>query len=146
MARGPLIGNEVEFKKEAPVRAKVLDKSGREKVDGKPMEPPIGYTRTPSLAEQIKQMVRGERLAQEAAAMGAETFEEADDFNIDEEFDPESPYEADFDPPPMTWEEQGTVLGEYLQQGMDRYRKKVEEAERKKREKEEGKEEGEKKE
>lgn len=46
-------------------------------------------------------MVRSERLAAEAAAAGYESFEEADDFEVGDDFDPSSPYETDFDPTPV---------------------------------------------
>lgn len=78
-----------------------LDEHGREILDSTPMQPPIGYHRTPSLAEQIRNMVRSEKLALEAEAAGAETFEEADDFDVGDDFDPSSPYETDFDPTPV---------------------------------------------
>lgn len=78
-----------------------LDEFGREVLDSTPMQPPIGYHRTPSLAEQIRSMVRSEKLALEAEAAGAETFEEADDFDVGDDFDPTSPYEQEFDPVPI---------------------------------------------
>lgn len=46
-------------------------------------------------------MVRSERLAQEAAQAGYESFEEADDFEVGDDYDPSSPYETDFDPVPV---------------------------------------------
>lgn len=76
-----------------------LTPNGREIPDPTPMEPPLGYKRSPSLAEQIRTMVRSEQLALAAEAAGAETFEEADDFNIGDDYDPQSPYENEFDPP-----------------------------------------------
>ncbi|AZL83004.1 hypothetical protein [Apis mellifera associated microvirus 42] len=79
-----------------------LDSKGREKPDPTPIAPPIGYKRQPSLAEQIRNMVRSERLAMEAAAAGYGTFEEEDDFDTGEDLDPRSPYEIDFDPPLQT--------------------------------------------
>lgn len=79
-----------------------LDEKGREILDGTPMQPPVGYKRQPSLAEQIREMVRSERLAQELAAAGHETFEEADDFDVDDEYDPSSPWEQHFDPTPIS--------------------------------------------
>ena len=66
--------------------------------DPDPLEPPIGYKRQPSLAEQIREMVRSERLRQEMDSAGVETFEESDDFDVGDDFDPTSPYEADFEP------------------------------------------------
>lgn len=78
-----------------------LDARGRELPDPTPIAPPIGYRRQPSLAEQIRQMVRSEKLAQELDARGVETFEEADDFDVGDDYDPQSPYEATFEPTPI---------------------------------------------
>lgn len=75
-----------------------INLDGSESLDPTPMAPPVGYRRQPSLAEQIREMVRSEKLAQELAATGAETFEEADDFDVEDEFDPSTPWENDFDP------------------------------------------------
>lgn len=61
------------------------------------MAPPIGFKPAPSLADQIREMVRSERLAREVAEAGFETFEEADDFDIGDDFDPSTPYEESFD-------------------------------------------------
>lgn len=60
--------------------------------DPTPMEIPVGYRMPMSLAEQIKAMVRTQ-LSQQAEAQGEETFEEADDFEIDEDPSPISQYE-----------------------------------------------------
>lgn len=73
--------------------------SSKEHLDPTPIAPPVGYRKSPSLREQIREMVRSERLAQELAASGYETFEEADDFDVDDDEDPNSPYEVHFDPP-----------------------------------------------
>lgn len=75
-----------------------LDDFGREIPDGRPMAPPIGYKRTPSLSEQIRDMVQSERLAQELASTGAETFEESEDFDVGDDVDPHSPWEQYFEP------------------------------------------------
>jgi len=77
------------------------DEFGRELLDGRPMQPPLGYKRTPSLAEQISAMVRNERIQAELRAAGVETFAEADDFNIPDDVDPTSPYEMYFEPTPL---------------------------------------------
>lgn len=79
-------------------KGKPLTPDGDEMLDPTPMAPPIGYKRQIPLHEQIRAMVRSEKLAMEAEAAGAETFDEADDFDIDDEMDPSSPYEANFDP------------------------------------------------
>lgn len=71
-----------------------------EHVDPRPMAPPVGFKRQPSLSEQIRDMVRSERLRQEVEAAGVETFDEADDFYIeDDPPDPNTPYETNFEVP-----------------------------------------------
>lgn len=77
-----------------------LDSKGREYMDSTPMAPPVGYKREPTIAERIRDMVRGEHLRNAALAAGAETFEEADDFDIpdDDTYDPSTPYEEVFEP------------------------------------------------
>jgi len=77
-----------------------LDERGREKPDPVPLSPPLGYKKQPSLAEQIRAMVRSEKLRQEVEEAGMETWDEADDFDIGDDYDPRSPYEEVFDPGP----------------------------------------------
>jgi len=78
-----------------------LDALGRELLDSTPMAPPVGYVRQPTMVDIIRAQIRGERLREEAANMGMESFEEADDFEIpDDPVDPSSPYEEIFDPEP----------------------------------------------
>lgn len=96
----PLPGTEAEFPAYQRSAAEgYLDKYGREMPSPVPIAPPIGYKKSPSLAEQIRAMVISEKLKMEAIAAGQETFEEADDFDVDDDFDPSSPYEVNFDPP-----------------------------------------------
>lgn len=75
-----------------------LTKDGREKPDPTPIAPPIGYIKQPTMVENIRAMVRRE-MSDAAAAQGMETFEEADDFEVGDDYDPRSPYEELFDPP-----------------------------------------------
>lgn len=88
------------------------DEHGREIPDPTPMQPPVGYTRQPTIAEQMRAMILSERLAQEAREAGAETFEEADDFDVGDDWDQErhSPYEANFDP--MTAQERAALASQ----------------------------------
>lgn len=72
---------------------------GHELPDATPIAPPIGYVKHPTIAEQIRDMVRSEQLRAAAMASGLETFEEADDFDIEDDPMPDAPYEANFDPP-----------------------------------------------
>lgn len=82
-------------------KGKPLTPEGAEVPDSTPMAPPIGYKRVPSLSDQIREMIRSERLRQEAEAAGMETFDEADDFDVGDDYDPRSPYELDADLPPV---------------------------------------------
>lgn len=77
------------------------DEQGREMMDPTPIAPPIGYKKSPSITEQIRSMITSERLRQEAAAQGYESFEESDDFDMPEDPDPKSPYEEQFEPVPQ---------------------------------------------
>lgn len=75
------------------------DKEGRELMDPRPKNVPIKFTRNPeTLSAKIARMVR-EELSEAASKSGLETFDEADDFDVDDpEMDHiESPYEENFD-------------------------------------------------
>lgn len=77
-----------------------LNVRGHEVPDPTVVEPPLGYVPQPDLMEQMRRMVRNElsRLAEDSEA---ESFEEADDFDIDDDpVDYSSPYEEFFDPAP----------------------------------------------
>lgn len=80
---------------ERSVQSIYLDGEGREIPNPVPMSPPVGYVKRESIADQIRAAIRAASL--EAAQAGAETEEEANDFDVGEDFDPESPYEHDFD-------------------------------------------------
>lgn len=66
---------------------------GEELPDATPIAPPIGYVKQPSMVERIREMVRSEQLRLEAEAAGDESFEEADDFNVEDDPEPFSAYE-----------------------------------------------------
>ena len=71
---------------------------GREVVDSRPMEIPAGFRRPETLAEQVQRLVRNS-ISREAEERGFETFEESEDFEIDDDpVDPSTPYETVFDP------------------------------------------------
>lgn len=79
---------------------KGYNEQGEQMVDPTPVRLPVGFKHVDNFAERVRQIVRGERLKAEAEAMGAESFEEADDFDVpDDPIDPSTPYEADFDAP-----------------------------------------------
>lgn len=74
-----------------------LDNNGREILDQTPRAIPLRALRNRNRTEDLRALVRQEmsRLAQE---QGHESFEEADDFEVGDDFDPDSPYELGFDP------------------------------------------------
>lgn len=76
-----------------------LDKNGHEVLDDTPIALPMGFGRPPSLQEQIRQMVRIEHLKMVDAGHDVESPEEADDFDVGDDYDPSSPWEYDFNPP-----------------------------------------------
>lgn len=79
----------------------------RQTVDGAelpsdvPIAPPIGYKKQPTMVEHIRNAVRSEQLRLAAEAAGAESFEEADDFEVEDDLEPISAYEFErfFEPP-----------------------------------------------
>lgn len=75
-------------------RRRSLDEKGNEICDPTPAAVSVGFKRPPTLQEQIQRLVRTE-LSDQAAAQGNETFEEADDFEVGDDYDPKSKYEID---------------------------------------------------
>lgn len=72
--------------------------AGEEMLDPVPMQPPLGYKRTPTLSEQIAQQVRRMKLELLQDDSVSETDEEADDFEVGDDFEPISPHENDHIP------------------------------------------------
>lgn len=72
-----------------------FDENGHEILNPTPMQPPLGYKATLSLAEQIRQQVRQLKNLED---MEPETEEEADDFEIDDDPAPVSRWENDMIP------------------------------------------------
>lgn len=67
-------------------------------VDGSPVAVPAGFKKPETMEERIRRFVRNE-LSSEAAQAGAESFDEANDFDIpDDPVDPSTPFEEFFDP------------------------------------------------
>lgn len=71
---------------------------GEELVDGRSMEPPLGFEPSESLHEMINRAVRSHAIQNAIKEAGGETFEESEDFDVGDDFDPTSPYEAYFEP------------------------------------------------
>lgn len=76
---------------------KVYKPTKYEQVDPTPMEIPAGFKKPESLNEMVQRLVR-RQLSDAAEASGMESFDESEDFEIDDMFDPSSPYEEVFDP------------------------------------------------
>lgn len=74
------------------------NEAGEEKLNPVPMQPPLGYKKAPSLAEQIAQQVRRMKLDLLQSDNVAETDEEADDFEIGDDYEPLSKHENDHIP------------------------------------------------
>lgn len=71
-------------------------KNERETLDPTPVEMPLGMHRPLSIQETIAKYIQTANYV--AQMSGAETFEEAEDFDVDDEMDPSSPWEREFDP------------------------------------------------
>jgi hypothetical protein len=101
-----------------------LDENGREIPDPRPLRLPAGFKKPETLAEQVQRLVRT-HISREAAESGHETFEESEDFDVDDDPDISTPYETFFDP----------VLGKEIspsefRQHEQRYRQQYLEAQR----------------
>lgn len=80
-----------------PSDPRELDGYGWEVPDQNRVEIPAGFKRPETLAEQVQRLVRTS-ISRQAEAEGYETWEEANDFDVDDDFDPTTPYEEFFDP------------------------------------------------
>lgn len=72
-----------------------LNERGHEILDSTPCAVPVQF-RPRSYIDQVREMIKRE-ISQAAQVQGAETFEEADDFNVGDDFDPRSPWELTAD-------------------------------------------------
>lgn len=73
-----------------------LNSKGQEVVDKRPVAIPANCKKPESLADKVRRLVKHEASVL-AESRGGETFEEADDFDVGDDFDPTTPYEMDFD-------------------------------------------------
>lgn len=70
-----------------------LSADGRKEIgDPVALAPPVGMTRPLTTEERFRRIIRSEHLARIADAQGADTFEEAEDFDIED--DPQPPLTA----------------------------------------------------
>lgn len=100
MQRRKFFTSQEDYEAKLAERLQTFD--GAEMPDATPVAPPVGYKRQPTMVDIVRDMIRSEKLRQEVEAAGAETFEEADDFDVDDEMYPTSPYEFEdiFEPHP----------------------------------------------
>lgn len=98
----PITGEINELVPEARIRIRnvFIDDLGREIPDPRPMAPPIGYQKPLSMVDLVRQQIQRE-MALYASHREAETFEDADDFDVGDadDMDPHSQWENEFDPP-----------------------------------------------
>lgn len=71
------------------------DKRGREILDPSPVAMPLGVRRPERLEDQIARLVKSEMFR--ANSLGDDTIEEAMDFDVDDDLDPTSPFETEWD-------------------------------------------------
>lgn len=99
--------------KQAPERH---TEEGLEVLDPNPMQPPLGYKRTLSLHEQIAQQVRIAKLQLLDDMNLEETDEEADDFEVGDDYEPLSPYENDHIPSVKELKKRAKELNEKIRE------------------------------
>lgn len=76
--------------------AKAKRSRSYEKLDATPVAIPMKFKRPETLAEQVRNVLRGE-MSRYAENQGFESFEEADDFDVEDEYNPRSPHEMEID-------------------------------------------------
>lgn len=87
--------------------------SGRhEKPDNTPVAIPLRFTRPETIAQQVQRLVVTQ-FSQMAQAQGFESFEEADDFDIGDDYDPTSPYEQNFEVQTYDVRQDGEILSKH---------------------------------
>lgn len=72
------------------------DELGFELPDPTPVAPPLGYVKQPSMFDIIRAQVQ-QQLSAIALAEGKESWEDAEDFDVGDDFDPISPHEGAWD-------------------------------------------------
>lgn len=74
-------------------KAKPLNEAGQLVPDPTPMAPPVGFRRQPSMVEIVRRQIQ--LASEEAKREGKESLEEADDFDVGDDPELQSPYELD---------------------------------------------------
>lgn len=91
-----------------------LSEDGRKEIgDPVPIAPPVGMTRPLTTEERFRRIIRSEHLARIAESQGVDTFEEAEDFEVED--DPVPPLtayeEALLEPPVDAFRARGSGAG-----------------------------------
>lgn len=73
------------------------NEKGEEIMDPRPLSSRVGLKQPETLAQQIARILHSERAKEYAKSQGRETFEEADDFDVEDDIEMNSPYEQHFD-------------------------------------------------
>lgn len=74
-----------------------LSEKGQEIPDSTPHTASLGKRRAKSIRDNVVEILRSEKWREAMEENGEETFEEADDFDVDDDFDPSTPYEEFFE-------------------------------------------------
>lgn len=82
-------------------------KEGREVMDPNPIAAPLRFKREPTYFEQVRNQVKFE-ISQAASNQGFDTFEEANDFAIGDDFEPLSRHEETYGPDGLSDFERGS--------------------------------------
>ncbi|QXP07974.1 MAG: hypothetical protein [Arizlama microvirus] len=75
-----------------------FDEEGREIPDPTPHSLAVGFRKPETIDEKILRLVKSREMQRDLEAQGYETFEDAEDFDVGDDFDPQTPYELVFDP------------------------------------------------
>lgn len=82
----------------APIRARrVPPRHGYECGSSVPYAPSVGAKKPPSLEDRVRQLIRSREVARAAEDAGKETWDEANDFDVGDDYEPDSPYEMELD-------------------------------------------------
>lgn len=94
-----------------------LNEKGEEVLDRTPVAVPVGFSRrAPSIQDIIAYHMRDPAFLNSLRSPEHETWEDANDFDCGEDYDPTTPYEADFEMAAVQAEHHGILLDNGLEQ------------------------------
>lgn len=74
-----------------------FNEAGEELMDPTPIALPVGHRRPLTLQETLAMFIRSPGFRDQVTGEEFESFEESEDFDMDDDVDPSAPYEKDFD-------------------------------------------------